>query len=76
MNGFLKVSFTGRNGTGAISVPGLRVGDIVVCGVNVTNTSPIVPGTSYEVVVSVDDEIQQLTVGDFSATNVVVVVLR
>jgi hypothetical protein len=53
-------TFTGLNGSGSISLPGLKVGDRV--------SIDIQPG-GFESVVSVDDELQQTASSDFSTTT-------
>lgn len=75
-------SFTGRNGTGSISVPGLEVGDILIW-LNITNSSPdVAQGQQLnafawtELVVSVADEIQQLDVRDHSSDGFQAVFIR
>lgn len=59
---FVKAEFNGRNGSGAISVPGLQVGDTAIVDLNGHN----VIGGSFEQIVSVADEIQQLSGSDLS----------
>lgn len=70
-------TFTGRNGAGSISVPGLVAGDKVV----VSSYDPNLgvgyepPGTLFESTISVDDEIQQLT-GNFSTSTCSILFFR
>jgi len=70
------VSFTGNDGPGAISVPGLKVGDRVVWEmIGIVPPSYTPPGSSFEAVISVDDEIQQLS-GHLSAYTCEVLFVR
>ena len=58
--------FAGRNGAGAVSLSGVRVGDTVrtLTGlIGVTGDQ----STKFESVISVDDQIQQLSADDLSA---------
>ncbi|MFT4068935.1 hypothetical protein [Paraburkholderia sp.] len=59
---FVKATFNGNTGAGSISVPGLQVGDIGVFDFNGHN----VIGSSFEQVVSIADEIQQISGADLS----------
>lgn len=70
-----RADFTGRNGAGAVSVSGLKVGDLVIF----YRQSPGgwgQPGGSFESVISVADEIQQLSSSDYSAQNFTILMLR
>jgi hypothetical protein len=71
-------TFPARNGAGAISVPGLKVGDIVLWSAVVTGetTTYEPPGGVWEIVVTVDDQIQQKDPSDLSACTARVVFLR
>lgn len=67
------VPFTGRNGVGAISVPGLKVGDLpfmISSGPGNPNAddSPWGQGV-FELIITVDDQLQQIFSGDFSALS-------
>jgi hypothetical protein len=64
---FVKAVFYGRNGVGAVSVPGLEVGDAVFYGD---------PSGLYEGVISVSDEIQQITTHDYSAVERTIFLIR
>lgn len=62
---FIKITAQGNNGAGAINVPGLAVGDfvtLVTFSGNVGNQS-----SSFEQIITVADEIQQLAPVDFSS---------
>jgi hypothetical protein len=67
------IGLTGHNGTGAISAPGVKVGDYLISAFWTRPASPtrIDPYTSLEGVVSVDDEIQQIENSDFSSSGVI-----
>ena len=65
-------SFTGINGAGAISISGLKVGDLVL---NVFCPNVGEPSGDYETVVTVADELQQLGV-DNSAQSLTVAFFR
>ncbi len=68
---FVKADFLGNNGSGSISVPGLKVGDAILI---FTNGNWL---TSFEgPVVTVDDQIQQSASGDLSAVNFTVILAR
>lgn len=64
-------SFLGRNGAGSISVPGLKVGDMLLQVHTVGDPSgtgdPYNEAGTFEMTVTVDDEIQQLGAYDRSA---------
>lgn len=65
----ITVSFTGRNGTGPISVPGVKVGDrfVYLYSTSVGNVNVITGGSPYmEVIISVDDQVQQTDVANYS----------
>ena len=71
------ITFTGRNGAGAISVPGLKVGDRGLFLWEHPVSSPSLYGsTLWEPVVSVNDELQQISSTDFSSTTWDAFILR
>lgn len=75
MAGLIKVTFTGINGSGPISVPGLKAGDIILGQVLDTTGAP--EGIlSYETIISVDDQIQQNTSADRSGIAMTAVFSR
>jgi hypothetical protein len=63
-SGILKASFNSLSSPGSISIPGLKVGDKVIgCWMPADNTAWHQPGDTpgtFEAIVSVDDELQQL----------------
>ena len=59
----VKAEFTGQSSSGAISVPGLQVGDTAIVDLNGHN----VIGSSFEQIISVADQIQQLSGSDLSS---------
>lgn len=73
--GLVTASFTGINGSGAVSVPGLKVGDRVISCYLINNNVWQAAGQAYEYIVSVNDEIQQLG-GSFSTETVELVLIR
>lgn len=76
VTGVFNASFSGKNGSGAISVPGLAVGDIVLAAVQDSSTVFDHGNNPFENVVSVADEIQQVNSSDLSANSYEVVVFR
>lgn len=80
--GLVHATFNGINGGGPsgpqggpVSVPGLKVGDVVLCIVASIGTGgPL--NSSFEPIISVDDEIQQTTPSDFSALAITSVLCR
>lgn len=69
---FLKAEFNGRNGTGTISVPGLKAGDAVILN-GINNRQNEFP---FEAIISTDDQITQWYNGDLSSDDVVLVLMR
>jgi len=69
----MKVTFSGRATSGAISVVGVKVGDVIVRITDPGNTSI---DSYFEGMVSVDDEIQQNTNNDFSTLTFTGVLVR
>lgn len=71
-----KITFTGRNGAGSISISGLAVGDVpfagTVAGYNVWQSF----SESFEPVVSVNGQLQQTDTSDLSGVNFVVYLMR
>lgn len=68
---FIKAAFNGRSGSGAISVPGLQVGDIVLVFVNGNWASSFESPT-----VSVADEMQQTSGADLSSISFELILIR
>lgn len=70
-----RADFGGNNGAGSVSVPGLKVGDLVIFYAQAPGGWQQ-PGATFESVVSVADEIQQLSSSNLSGQNFTVLVLR
>lgn len=71
---FIKAEFTGRDGAGPVSVPGLKVGDAVLM-VTINGIDSNFP-RSYEAFVTVDDEIYQWFNGNHENVEHVMLLLR
>lgn len=68
--------FSGRNGSGSITVTGTKAGDLVA-GIYYNNHwTPPYPSGVFESVITVDDQIQQLSASDFSSDTFTLVVFR
>jgi hypothetical protein len=67
-------TFNGRNGTGSISVPGLKVGDIVTFAL--LNSTVVTVGGELETIVSIADEIQQVDSANLSTATFTIVITR
>jgi len=77
VNDALSVQFsTGSAGNGSKSVPGLRVGDLVLFLYDSTGNPGLATVSLFELVISVDGHIQQLGGGDLTAYTWQLVVLR
>ena len=60
---FIRVQLLGRDGQGPISVPGVKVGDaVVVIAKDNRTVNPF--QVTFELFITVDDEIQQMYEGD------------
>lgn len=70
------ISFVGRNGTGACTMTGAKVGDVVlsVTGTVVTDVGD--KASLFESTITANDQIQQLDEGDLSEKVFVAAVLR
>lgn len=66
----VKTVFTGRNGAGAITLTGARVGDKVSALINMT--SPADAKANFESVITVDNQIQQSSASDLTASKFLV----
>jgi hypothetical protein len=55
---------TARTTAGAVSIPGLKVGDRVIAMHQTIGVAYNAPGSGFEPIISVDDEIQQTGAGD------------
>ncbi len=71
---FIKAEFFGRDGSGAISVPGLKVGDAVLT-ITANNLNSAFP-RALETFITVDDEIQQDSASNLESEPFVLVLLR
>lgn len=65
ISGTIQFSFNGRNGAGAVSVSGLKVGDKIL-RLTQSGTDYTADPTMMEWVISVDDQIQQISGGNLS----------
>lgn len=76
--GFVSTTFTCLNGAGSISAPGLKVGDRVFWNLIhfMSHDAWQQPGSLFEQIVTVDDELQQLSTDDLSSNTAEVVVIR
>lgn len=76
--GFLTFTFTGRNGAGTISVPGVKAGDRVIWSTFTRSgiTTYTHPGEVWDFGITVDDELQQIEAGNDSATAGEILVYR
>ena len=74
--GIGSVSFSGVNGRGAISVPGLEVGDVLY--VIRTDVSPpaVASATDVELVVTTADQAYQYETGDLTSQTYTAIVFR
>jgi len=72
----IKVTFTGIAGPGSISVPGLQVGDVVLSGRGYSNPNWAGFETTFESIVSVADQLQQLSYTDFSSAPFTLYLIR
>jgi hypothetical protein len=68
-----KITFNGNTTTGYISVPGVKVGDMLVVAVNPPN--PASPGI-FPVIVDTADSVYQITDEDFSAIVFTALIVR
>lgn len=66
-----RYDFTGRNGLGSISLPGVKAGDIVLAMYCWGDS--VEPGRFVESIISADDHIQQTSTTDYTDVPFVVV---
>lgn len=71
----ITATFSGKNGSGGISVPGLKAGDFLIWCVMGTTEMPM-GASELEAMVSVADEIQQLDSADLSSHTFTVLLIR
>lgn len=80
MNGALimleVISFSGKNGAGACTATGLKVGDIILSVTGVVAADKGDQSANFEATVTVADQIQQSAVGDLSTKLYLAFVLR
>lgn len=81
MNGpVFVVTFSGKNGTGAISVPGVKVGDVIEKSMAIDGPSGTGKGSDFATqlgsFVVVDDEILQQSTSDWSALTLAALISR
>lgn len=76
--GLVAVSCGARNGTGAISVSGLKVGDRIISVVLITGGVPAHQnaGDFVEYMISTDDEVQQLDNSNLSGRTIEFICVR
>lgn len=73
----ITVNTNGRNGTGAISVPGVKAGDLILQVVTTADDHHVTSNNYFlGTVGNVDDEIYQFWNSDFSSTNFDFVLFR
>lgn len=68
-------SATGRNGTGAITLTGARVGDVVYCTPNTTDSFTN-GNDQLETSISVDDEVQQVSSNNLTSVTWTIFLFR
>lgn len=67
------LGFTGKNGTGACTLTGAKVGDIVVGVLNLAGDGA---SASFQSVITVADQIQQVAAGDLSTAKFGVLLIQ
>jgi hypothetical protein len=72
--GFELMSFTGKNNTGACTATGLKINDIVVSLVGLTDMGDA--SASFEAVITANDQIQQSSASDLSLKNYLAIIYR
>jgi hypothetical protein len=68
---FLKLTFSGRNGPGAVSVPGVKAGDLILW-----MSGNLMGSFDGPAIIQTDDTINQLTGTDLSAYSIVAMLAR
>lgn len=76
ISGTILFTFNGRNGPGAISVPGLKAGDRIVRLLQVGIQDYTGAADMMEWIITVDDEIQQVSVGNLTTWNFEAIAVR
>lgn len=69
----ITLTFQGRNGAGTISVPGVKVGDVMVMAA-VSGTTPLT--NEFWPLISTDDEVHQASAGDETGNTYTAVFVR
>lgn len=69
-----RADFNGINGIGAVSLPGMKVGDQVMFYCASADGS--IPSQYFETRISVDDEIQQIAALDLSSEGYTIIFFR
>jgi len=70
------IAFAGRNGAGACTATGLKVGDVVLGVTGVVAADVGSQGSKFETVITVENQIQQSSATDLSAKVFIALVLR
>lgn len=73
-SGLFVVTQAGKNGAGALTLTGVKVGDKVVGVANITTPGDL--RSSYEVTITVADQIQQSSAVNLSAAQVQFMIVR
>jgi hypothetical protein len=69
---FLTATFNGRNGAGAVSVPGVKAGDVIM----LTTAGGHAILAQFASIITADDEVEQLSGGDATSDTFVVFLMR
>ena len=75
MTGLIKVTFTGRNAAGSISVPGVKVGDYIL----MVDQTALAGGNfngPFLTYIDTDDTVEQLSNSDLSAIDFTAFLIR
>ena len=72
----IKVTFTGANGSGSCSAPGLEVGDILLGQVRDETTGNLLSALDFEQTITVADQFQQNSASNYSADTLHAVFAR
>lgn len=70
----LSVAVSGLNGSGSLSLPGAKVGDVVL---NIRNDgSAVNSGGDFEATISVNNQVQQTTAANLSTKTITFILFR
>ncbi len=72
LGGIRVLTSVGHNNVGAATLTGAKVGDVVIGVSNVTDHATLLPGVDFEATITVNDQIQQLSVANLSAKTIFV----